>query len=111
MTIIYHLTNKLGWETAQPSGEYEAPSLAEEGFIHCSKDVAQMLRVADRLYGGRTDLQVLDVEMEKLDAPVKHEPSRSGEIYPHIYGKLSLGAVVRVRNLGVNSDGQHFLEE
>ncbi len=111
MTIIYHLTNETDWETAQPSGEYEAPSLAEEGFIHCSKDVPQLLRVASRLYGGRTDLQVLDLDLEKLTSPVKYEPSRSGEVYPHIYGKLNFNAVARVRHLGIDSRGQHFLEE
>jgi uncharacterized protein (DUF952 family) len=111
MTTIYHLTNKTDWETAQPSGEYEAPSLADEGFIHCSKDVPQLLKVAARLYQGRTDLQVLDLDLEKLDSLVKYEPSRSGEVYPHIYGKLNLDAVVRVRNLGVDSRGQHVLEE
>lgn len=111
MTIIYHLTNKMDWTAAQPVGEYEAPSLAEEGFIHCSKDVAQMLRVADRLYGGHTDLQALDLDLEKLDSLVKYEPSRSGEVYPHLYGKLNLDAVLRVRDLGIDVGGRHFLKE
>ena len=53
MAIIYHLTSQDAWQAAQPSGEYEAPSLAEEGFIHCSKDESQLLRVAERLYQGR----------------------------------------------------------
>ena len=47
---------------AWPAGEYCAPSLAEEGFIHASGDEAQMLRVAARLFAGRTDLLVLDVD-------------------------------------------------
>ena len=111
MTIIYHLTNKTDWAAAQPAGEYEAPSLAEEGFIHCSKDVAQMLRVADRLYGDRTDLQSLDLDLEKLNSTVKYEPSRSGEVYPHLYGKLNLDAVLQVRDLGIDAGGRHFLKE
>ena len=36
MTIIYHLTGREAWAEAQKADEYEAPSLAEEGFIHCS---------------------------------------------------------------------------
>lgn len=111
MTIIYHLTNKAAWAAAQPAGEYEAPSLADEGFIHCSKDVPQMLRVAARLYQGRTDLQVLDLDLDKLDSLVKYEPSRSGEVYPHIYGKLNLSAVLRVRDVELDARGQHFLPE
>ena len=109
MTIIYHLTSRDAWTAAQSAGEYEAPSLAEEGFIHCSADEAQMLRVAGRLYSGITGLQGLDVDTSKLKAEVKREPSRSGEIYPHIYGRINLDAVVRVRDLALDADGRHHL--
>ncbi len=109
MAIIYHLTTRDAWAQAQEAGEYEAPSLAEEGFIHCSKDVEQMLRVAARLYDGRTDLQALDVEVDKLISPLKIEPSRSGELYPHIYGKLNLDSVLQVRDLVLDTTGKHTL--
>ena len=36
---------------------------------------------------------MLEVETERLASPLKHEPSRSGEIYPHIHGPLNTGAV------------------
>ncbi len=110
MELIYHLTFKDAWESARPTGEYAAPSLADEGFIHCSKDIPQLLRVAARLYPGEDRLLVLDVDLEKLTAPLKNEPSRSGEIYPHIYGKLNADAVVRERVLMVDADGGHQLE-
>ena len=109
MTIIYHLTSQNARAAAREAGQYEAPSLAEEGFIHCSTDEAQLLRVAERLYSGATGLQVLDVDTDKLQAEVKREPSRSGEIYPHIYGRINLDAVVRVRDLALDSEGRHHL--
>ena len=110
MSIIYHLTGRDAWAAAQAAGEYEAPSLAGEGFIHCSADKAQALRVAGRLYPGVTGLQLLDVDTGRLNAEVKREPSRSGEIYPHIYGKINLDAVVRIRDLTLDADGLHRLE-
>ena len=106
MALIYHLTYKDAWESAQSAGEYAAPSLAKEGFIHCSKDILQLLKVAARLYPGETGLLVLDVDLDKLTASIKNEPSRSGEIYPHIYGLLNADAVVRERALNVGADGQ-----
>ncbi len=109
MAIIYHLTTKAAWAAAQAAGEYEAPSLVEEGFIHCSKDIEQMLRVAERLYAGRTGLMALEVDVEKLESPLKVEPSWSGELYPHIYGKLNLEAVVAERQLVLGADGKHRL--
>ena len=110
MALIFHLTYKDAWEAARPAGEYAAPSLAEEGFIHCSKDIPQLLKVAGRLYPGETGLLVLDVDLERLTSPLKDEPSRSGEIYPHIYGILNADAVVRERVLEVDADGGHFVE-
>ncbi len=109
MTVIYHLTSREAWTAAQGAAEYEAPSLAEEGFIHCSADESQMLRVAERLYPGVTGLLGLDVDTSRLTAEVKREPSRSGEIYPHIYGRINLDAVVRVRDLTQDADGHHQL--
>ena len=44
---------------------------------------------------GHTDMAVLELETDRLTAPLKREPSRSGEIYPHIYGKINTDAVVR----------------
>ena len=100
-SIIYHLAFRADWEAGLAAGEYVAPSLAEEGFIHASGDEEQMLRVAARLFAGRDDLLVLDVDTEKLgkDSPVIREPARSGEIYPHVYGPINPEAVVRVRAL------------
>ena len=109
MTIIYHLTGRDAWAAAQSAGAYEAPSLADEGFIHCSADEAQALRVAERLYARVSGLQLLDVDTDKLRAEVKREPSRSGEIYPHIYGMINLDAVVRIRDLTLGADGRHSL--
>ena len=43
--IIHHLAFRADWEAGVASGEYRAPSLAEEGFIHASGDEEQMLRV------------------------------------------------------------------
>tara|TARA_B100001123_G_scaffold8821_2_gene10923 strand:- start:858 stop:1193 length:336 start_codon:yes stop_codon:yes gene_type:complete len=111
MALIYHLTYKRSWEAAKPTGEYAAPSLADEGFIHCSKDITQLLKVSARLYPGDENLLVLDVDLDKLTSPIKEEPSRSGEIYPHIYGMLNADAVVRERVLMVNAEGVHYLED
>ncbi len=110
MALIFHLTYKDAWEAARPTGEYAAPSLAEEGFIHCSKDIPQLIKVAARLYPAKTGLLVLDVDLDKLTSPLKQEPSRSGEIYPHIYGMLNADAVVRERDLLVDADGGHYLD-
>ncbi len=97
MVIIFHLIQKEDWDAAATSGEVRPESLAEEGFIHCSSDEQQALDVARRIYSGREGMLLLEVETDLLDAPVKREASRSGQIYPHIYGPLNTSAVTLVR--------------
>ena len=63
------------------------------------------MAVARRLYSGETDLLVLEVETGVLVSEVKREPSRSGEIYPHIYGPINVEAVAGVRQLLADPDG------
>ena len=97
MPIIYHLILRADWEAASSMGEVRPPSLAEEGFIHCSGDEEQLRAVARRLYSGIADMMVLEVDTKLLASPLQHEPSRSGEIYPHIYGPLNTDGIVGVR--------------
>ena len=106
MTIIYHLAVRAEWEAAMSQEWYRAESLALEGFIHCSKDHGQVLAVANRLFPGRKDLLVLEVETDRLSSPLKHEPSVSGEIYPHIYGPLNTDAVAGLLSLVPAVDGR-----
>lgn len=111
MSIIYHLAQKADWEAVPTGEEYRAPSLEPEGFIHCSQDEPQLLAVANRLFPGRDDFLVLEVETNRLFSPVKREPSRSGEIYPHIYGPINPDAVVKVRTLAIDSQGNFSVSE
>ena len=109
MAIIYHLILEADWEWAQTTGEVKPTSLAEEGFIHCSQDEAQMLAVSNRIYAGLDGLLTLEVDTGRLSWPVKYELSRSGEIYPHIYGPLNTDAVVKVQTMTVSADGSFSL--
>jgi uncharacterized protein (DUF952 family) len=47
----------------------------------------------------------LEVDSQRLTSPVKREASRSGEIYPHIYGPLNTDAVINVWSLPLDGDG------
>ena len=110
MPIIFHLTEQSDWESRDLNQGYEAPSLEEEGFIHCSEDEAQLLEVAKRLFAGQTGLLALEVDTDRLTSPLKREPSRSGTIYPHIYGPIDLNSVAGTRVISVGADGAFYLE-
>ena len=69
--VIYHLARRADWAAGQAAGEYRAPSLDAEGFIHASGDEAQLLRVAARLFAGSADLLALEVATARLDGSVR----------------------------------------
>ena len=63
-----------------------------DGYIHMSTE-AQLAETARRHYAGRDDLMLLTVELEHLDPSPVWEPSRGGELFPHLYGPLPASAL------------------
>ena len=47
----------------------------------------------------------LHVDIESLGEALKWEPSRGGDLFPHLYGPLPVSAVVEARPLGLDADG------
>ena len=115
---IYHITSQTAWDNAQTQGEYLAPSLAVEGFIHCST-IVQVLPVANNFYKGQTGLIVLVIDPDLLssklqwEAPSERVPSpkdvAEGQKFPHIYGPLNLNAVTKTVDLESTEDGKFVL--
>ena len=54
---------------------------------------------------------LLAVEAGGLGGAVKWEPSRGGDLFPHLYAVLRLRDVVWARPLSLGTDGTHVLPE
>lgn len=103
--MILHIAARAEWAAARAAGEYRAPSLEAEGFLHCSTG-AQILGPAGRYYRGRDDLLLLCIDPAKLAARLVYEDTAGrGEDYPHIYGPLNLDAVFAVVEFPCGPDG------
>ena len=59
------LTTSSDWNQAKLQGNYNALSLANEGFIHCSMD-HQLAGVLERYFEGQTGLLKLVIDTDKL---------------------------------------------
>lgn len=94
MTLIFHITPRSQWESAQIIGSYRGDTLDTEGFIHCSK-LEQVVGVANRFYAEQTGLVLLSIEIARLQAELRYE-AIDGDEFPHLYGALNLDAVVQV---------------
>lgn len=71
---IFHIAEAPHWEAAQVSGTYLQSSLgltlADEGFIHCSRE-DQWPTVLETYYGGHPgELVLLEIDTDLLDVPV-----------------------------------------
>lgn len=96
MPIIYHVTSASDWNAARQKGSYEAASLKEEGFIHCSQE-NQVAGVLERYYAGQTGLVKLVIDTDKLNSRFIFDWSPSSrDTFPHVYGPINLEAVVEV---------------
>ncbi len=113
---ILHITTRKAWIDATRLGQYSAPSLQTEGFIHAST-AGQVLPVATSYYKGQTGLVLLEIDPKRLASPVKWEPPTggplpgvpAGDAFPHIYGPVNLDAVVHVLDLAPGPDGEFAL--
>lgn len=112
-STILHLLPQSEWEAFLASGAsgYRPASLATEGFVHCTGTDALLVRVANAFYRGITeDIAVLVVDPSLLSSPVAWEAAPgndplAAERFPHVYGPIDRGAVVRVRTLLREPDG------
>ena len=104
--LILHITTAPEWAAAQASGEYRAPSLDTEGFIHCSLPT-QVTHVADWFYRDVPDLVLLCIDPNRLSTELRWEPSAdefAGD-FPHVYGPIAAGAVVAAVPWSRGADG------
>jgi uncharacterized protein (DUF952 family) len=81
-----------------------------DGFIHFST-AGQAQETARRHFRGQHDLVVLAVETESLGAALVWEPSRGGDLFPHLYGDLATGLVTRVVAAPLGPDGAPDLSD
>jgi uncharacterized protein (DUF952 family) len=107
MAIIYHITTAEAWNQGRANQLYTSPSLASEGFIHCSTPT-QIVATANRYYVGQHGLLLLAIATERVQAEIRTENLIGGsELFPHIYGPLNPDAVTSTYAFEPEADG-HF---
>jgi uncharacterized protein (DUF952 family) len=85
---IYKILPRPDWEAARDAQVYDGSELDRaDGFIHFST-AAQAQETARRHFRGQARLVVLEVEADDLGQALVWEPSRGGELFPHLYGVL-----------------------
>ncbi len=108
--FILHVTSRTAWSAAQKSRQYVTDSLERQGFIHCSR-VSQILRVANFYFSGQHGLMILVIDPARLIPELRWElgVDLETELFPHIYGPITLDAVVDIFDFEPDAAGKFNL--
>lgn len=107
--LIYKIFRAREWQEFQDKGETRgAPIDLTDGFIHFSTD-RQVRVTATKHFAGESDLVLLAIDPETL-AGLRWEPSRGGDLFPHLYGTLSMADILWCKPLPLSAQGHVFPE-
>jgi uncharacterized protein (DUF952 family) len=109
--IIYHMCKAEEWAAAIAAGSYRGSSQdLADGFIHFSTG-AQIVESARRHRAGQEGLLLVVVDAARLGDRLKWEPSRGGDLFPHLYGPLDPAESASAAALPLGPDGLHIFPE
>ncbi len=92
-------------------GRYEGSSQDKaDGFIHFSSKEQVRTSVAKHR-AGQDHLTLLEVDTSLLADGLVWEPSRGGQLFPHLYGALPIASISRTATLRLQNDGVHNFPE
>jgi uncharacterized protein (DUF952 family) len=105
--IVYKLLDRADWDAAVTAGVYTgSPDDHRDGFIHFST-AHQVRATAAKWFAGRRDLVLVAIDALALGPALKWEPSRGGDLFPHLYAELPTSAAHAVTPIPLDSTGVH----
>ena len=108
--LIYKICPRGAWEQALAEGVYAGSEVDyADGFIHFST-AAQVAETASRHFARQNNLVLVAINTKHLphDA-LKWEPSRGGDLFPHLYAKLPVRAALWVKDMPWSDLKGHLL--
>lgn len=108
---IYKIATQSDWDAARAAGQLKGtPIDLADGYIHFSTAL-QLAETLSQHYSGQQGLILATIDPNRLPVPLKWEPSRGGQLFPHLYAALPMDAVIAERELGARPDGGFDLPE
>lgn len=103
--IAYKILTREQMLVLEHEGVFEgAPIDLQDGYIHLST-AAQAQETLEKHFAGQTGLWLAAVDLEAMGSAVQWEPSRGGQLFPHLYAPLPLTAVTAYSEVGHEPDG------
>ncbi len=109
--MIYKICTREAWATALSDGQLTGSGDdLRDGYIHLST-ARQLAGTLSKHFRGQADLVILAIREESVSQALKWEPSRGGDLFPHLYGQLEIKAVAGIHPLSLGPNGEHVLPE
>jgi uncharacterized protein (DUF952 family) len=110
--FVYKIATAEAFAPARHAGQFAGmPIDATDGYMHFST-AAQLSETLRLHFRGQSGLVLLAVRSADLGADLVWEPSRGGELFPHLYGgPLKLSAIAWDAVISVHEDGNCNLPE
>ncbi|WP_375270825.1 DUF952 domain-containing protein [Sphingomonas sp.] len=81
-----------------------APVDLEDGFVHLST-ADQLAETVGKHFAGQDDLHLVAVDLAAYADALRWEPSRGGQLFPHLYAPLLLETAIAYSPLQRHDDG------
>jgi uncharacterized protein (DUF952 family) len=95
--LIYKIFRPAEWAELEAAGEtLGSPVDRADGFVHFST-AEQVPGTLARHFDGQGDLMLLAVDADAAGKAIRWEPSRGGDLFPHLYRPLTLADVLWAR--------------
>lgn len=102
---VYKIMTQEDWRTLAGTGVFAGSADdIRDGYVHLST-AAQLAGTAARHFADRPGLVLVALEEARLGPQLRWEPSRGGDLFPHLYAPLPLAAVLWTRPLPLGVDG------
>lgn len=85
---VYKLLTEADWTAAEAAGATATALDLADGYVHLSTS-AQVRETARRYYAGQPRVRLLRFDLAAL-SNILWEPSRGGDLFPHLYGPLEI---------------------
>lgn len=110
-THAYKIIDASEWDAATAAGRYKGSADdLRDGFIHLSTG-PQLAGTAAKFFRGQRNLLLVAFRSEDLGPALVWEPSRGGELFPHLYADLPADKALSVRPLTLDENGVPIIPE
>ena len=103
--FAYKILTRDQYDQLKTNGVFNgAPVDLADGYIHMST-AGQVDETARRYFADKNDVHIVAVDLDSLGEALRWEPSRGGDLFPHLYGVLTIESVIAYRPVERGIDG------